>query len=318
MTNAALQTDHRVAVGSAFLVIARLCTAALGLCLWPAPASAQAPITTPILSSDENFRDLAGISAADGGSGLANITSNNGVMRTGVFYRSESLDSLNYTDWTTLSALNIRHDFDLRTPQEIAGATDWVPNGATWTNVNIYGTYAPAPTNIIGNSQQATAYMLGSYEGFVADPLQRSAFHTLLLDLADSSGPVLYHCSAGKDRTGWTSMLLESIAGVSQATIMQDYLATNRYMAVQIQQQQAALQQQGLGYMSPILVVDASYLQAGLNQVTAMYGSMNAYLMEGLGLTQADIYVLRAKMVYYTLLPGQSGFAGNAAAVPPC
>ena len=41
---------------------------------------------------------------------------------------------------------------------------------------------------------------------------------------------------------------------------------------------------------------------------------MNAYLTQGLGLTQADIYVLRGKMVYYSELPGQSGFAGNAAA----
>jgi hypothetical protein len=55
-------------------------------------------------------------------------------------------------------------------------------------------------------------------------------------------------------------------------------------------------------------------LQAGLDQVIALYGSLNAYLIQGLGLTQADIYVLRAKMVYYSTLPGQSGFAGNAAA----
>ncbi len=41
---------------------------------------------------------------------------------------------------------------------------------------------------------------------------------------------------------------------------------------------------------------------------------MNAYLTQGLGLTQADIYVLRAKMVYYAELPGQSRFSGNAAA----
>jgi uncharacterized protein with beta-barrel porin domain len=41
---------------------------------------------------------------------------------------------------------------------------------------------------------------------------------------------------------------------------------------------------------------------------------MHAYLTEGLGLSQADIYVLRAKMVYYSALPGQSGFVGNAAA----
>jgi len=62
------------------------------------------------------------------------------------------------------------------------------------------------------------------------------------------------------------------------------------------------------------LGVQPSFLQSALEQVTASYGSMNAYLMQGLGLSQADIYVLRAKMVDYLTLPGQSGFVGNAAA----
>ena len=62
-----------------------------------------------------------------------------------------------------------------------------------------------------------------------------------------------------------------------------------------------------------MLGVQQSFLQAGLDQVITSYGSLNAYLIQGLGLTQADIYVLRAKMVYYSTLPGQSGFSGNAA-----
>ncbi|MGO9919504.1 MAG: tyrosine-protein phosphatase, partial [Isosphaeraceae bacterium] len=190
----------------------------------------------------------------------------------------------------------------------------WVPNGATWTSVNIYGTYAPPPTSIITTSQQATNYMLGSYQAFVLDPLQREGFRTLLLDLAHCSGPAMFHCSAGKDRTGWASMLLESIAGVSQPTIMKDYMASDCYMKEEIKQQQAQLQENNMSYLDPITVVCPSYLQTGLAQVAASYGSMNAYLTQGLGLTQADIYVLRAKMVYYATLPGQSGFAGNAAA----
>jgi protein tyrosine/serine phosphatase len=67
------------------------------------------------------------------------------------------------------------------------------------------------------------------YRGFVTAWVQRTAFHTVLFDLANSSDPVLYHCSAGKDRTGWTSVILQSIAGVSSATIMQDYLASKAY-----------------------------------------------------------------------------------------
>lgn len=123
--------------------------AAAALYLPFTPASAQEAITTPILPSAPNFRDIAGISASMGGTGFANTTSNDGVMRTGVFYRTDALNNLTTADWTILSSLNIYRDINLRTPNEIYGtpgapptapAQDVVPKGAAWTNINIYGT----------------------------------------------------------------------------------------------------------------------------------------------------------------------------------
>ena len=289
-----------------------------------APASAQQAISTPILQSDENFRDLAGISVGNGGTGFADTTSNNGVMRTGVFYRSEALSLLNSADSAPLSMLHIGLDIDLRTPSEIAGPAnpsspnagpDLVPNGSNYTWVNIYGTFSPPPPAGVGDKATAITYMKTTYQNFVTDPVQRAAFHTVLIDLANEADPALYHCSGGKDRTGWTSMLLQSIAGVSPTIIMQDYKASNLYMAASINQILSAYTVGSTQYeiYSVMLGVKKSFLQAGLDQVIASYGSLNAYLIQGLGLTQADIYVLRAKMVYYSTLPGQSGLAGNAA-----
>ena len=290
------------------------------------PASAQQAISTPILQSDENFRDLAGISAGNGGTGFVNATSNNGVMRTGVFYRSEALSALTSADLGTLfSKLRIGLDIDLRTPSEIAGpanpplspnaGADIYPDGVNYTKVNIYGTTSPPPTGGVTTATLAVGYMTTTYQGFVTDPIQRAGFHTVLIDLANEADPALYHCSGGKDRTGWTSMLLQSIAGVSPTTIINDYLASNSYMAVSINKilnptpPTPALS----AIYAVMLGVQPAFLQAGLDQVIASYGSLNAYLIQGLGLTQADVYVLRAKMVYYSALPGQSGFAGNAA-----
>ncbi len=295
-----------------------LCAIAVVLCLSLTPATAQEIISTPILSSTPNFRDLAGISSSFGGTGFANTTANNGVMRTGVFYRSDYL-SLNNADWTTISALNIGRDIDLRTPSEITANPDLVPSGATHTNINIYGTQSPTPEPAFTAAPSvAINFMQASYQAFVTDPVQRAGFHNVLITLATDSGADLWHCSGGKDRTGWTAMLMETIAGVSSATIMRDYLATNSYTAALISTTRAELLLQyptaNPATIDALLGVQASYLQAGLDQVIASYGSMYAYLTQGLGLTQADIYVLRAKMVFYQMLPGQSGFAGNAAA----
>ena len=287
------------------------------LCLSFTPAAAQQAITTPILTSAENFRDIAGISASYGGTGFANPTSNFGVMRTGVFYRSNVL-SLSNADWTTLSSLRIGRDIDLRTPDEISAAPDTVPAGAIYTNINVIGTSnLPAPALTSATMESLLSYGQNGYRTFVTNPVERSGFRTVLLTLAHDAGPDLFHCSMGKDRTGWTAALLESIAGVSSATLLNDYMASNAYLAKTLNAQEAALvaaapQLRGTD-LTPLLGVDSSYLQAALDQVAASYGSMYGYLMQGLGLSLEDIYVLRGKMVNYTLLPGQTAFGGNDA-----
>jgi len=283
------------------------------------PAVAQLAITTPILSSAENFRDIAGISASYGGTGLVNPVSGLGLMRTGVFYRSSGL-TLSGTDLATVSRLGIGRDIDLRTPAEIIATPDVVPPGTIYTNINVFGAQSLPPNNPSTLSSQGAVLdtFKNGYRMFVTDPVMRAGFGTVLSTLARDPFTDLFHCSDGKDRTGWTAVLLESIAGASPATIMKDYLASNTYLASSINSQAAAVLAVAPGLkgtnFNQIFGVDPSYLQAALDQVIASYGSMYGYLTQGLGLSQADIYVLRAKMVYYPALPGQPGAQGNAAA----
>lgn len=285
---------------------------AAALALYAAPASAQQAINTPILQSVNNFRDLAGISASNGGTGFADTTAHDGVMRTGVFYRSNAL-TLSATDLATVETLGITKDIDLRTPGEIAATPDVVPKGATYLNINILGIGSAATGSIASakTGAEAVAGMEGMYRGFVTDATNRAGFHDELLQLAQTPGSILFHCTSGKDRTGWTAAILQTIAGVDPSTIMNDYLATNSYSKVP--QTLASLPASLAAIFGPVLGVQLSFLQASLDEVTANYGSMQAYLTQGLGLTQADIYVLRARMVEFQSLPGQAGFAGNSA-----
>ncbi len=282
-----------------------------------AHALAQQTITTPILASDENFRDIAGIASLYGGSGFADTTAKHGVMRTGVFYRSEVLN-VSIADVATLSSRGITRDIDLRTPAEIAATPDRVPNGAVYINVNIFGTPSPPPPGSPPTPAAAAAQFAAQYRTFVTSPIQRQGFGTVLIDLAHAPGSALYHCSAGKDRTGWTSALLQNIAGVSPEAIMNGYLATDQYEAHQIAAELAATTASQGAAAAAIaqqsMIVQPQYLQTALDQAIASYGSMNAYLIQGLGLSQADIYVLRARMVDYLTLPGQVSYVGNEAA----
>lgn len=280
-------------------------------CLCHSPARAQNEITTPHLTSADNFRDIAGISTTYGGTGFANATSYNGIMRTGVFYRSTKLEGLSSNDLATISKLGISRVIDLRTPSEIPPPPYILPYGASFVNFNIYGTNSPI-TPPVTNLEAVTAYSHSLYQAFVTDAVQRAALRAAFLDLANTPGATLYHCAGGKDRTGWVSTVLESIAGVSTQTIMNDYLATNLYTAPAINAWLTSIPPSLWPIYKPLLGVQSDFLQAALDQVVASYGSMQAYLTQGLGLTQADIYVLRAKMVYYITLPGQVQFFGNA------
>nr|WP_205300360.1 tyrosine-protein phosphatase [Pantoea sp. Ap-967] len=272
-------------------------------------AHAADALDTPRLAGMDNFRDIAGTTTAY-------TTSHDGTMRTGVFYRANALTPT-AADLAILNGLGISDVFDLRTASEIAATPDTLPAGASYTNIDIIGSTTSGSniTNLsFTSAAQARAMMEETNRAFVSDAGMRGQFAVLFNELASADGAALFHCTAGKDRTGWTAAVLLSIAGVDQATIMSNYLATNDYTAARVAATLAAMPASMAQIYAPLLGVEASYLQAGLDEVTAEYGSMDNYLKQGLGLSQETLYVLRGKMVSYASLPGEAGLLGNAAA----
>lgn len=285
----------------------------LSLSIATAHAAPATLLDTPRLTSVDNFRDIAGTTLV--GTGAAYTTTHDGTLRSGVFYRSNALTP-SPADLATLNGLGIAAVYDLRTPAEIAATPDTLLTGATYTNIDIIGS-ATSAANITSVSFSSPAQAISMLEetnrAFVNDAGMRKQFAVLFNDLASVDAAQLLHCTAGKDRTGWASAVLQSIAGVDSATIMSDYLATNAYTAARVNATLAALPPSYAAIYRPLLGVQASYLQAGLDEVVKDYGTMDNYLKQGLGLSQATIYVLRAKMVYYNSLPEQAGLAGNSA-----
>ncbi|QZD73766.1 tyrosine-protein phosphatase [Pseudomonas sp. 3-2] len=272
-------------------------------------AAQAADLDTPRLAGIDNFRDIAGTTTAYS-------TAHDGTMRAGVFYRSNALTPT-AADLATLNGLGIKSVYDLRTPSEIASTPDTMPSGAIYQNIDIIGSTtsgANITTVSFKSAADAIAMMQETNRAFVSDAGMRGEFNVLFNELAGVDGAALFHCTAGKDRTGWTAAVLLSIAGVDNATIMSNYLATNDYTAERVAKTLAMMPPSMAAIYAPLLGVEASYLQAGLDQVTAQYGSMDNYLKQGLGLSQETIYVLRGKMVEYNSLPGQAGLIGNAAA----
>lgn len=251
-----------------------------------------ATVTTPRLSSASNFRDTAGPD------GTGYVTTSGAQMKKGVIYRSSAL-ALSTSDVATVGTLGIRQVSDLRTPAEIKTQPDVPLAGATWKNLNVLGAASIDPIPTTGAT--ATAFMLSMYRAFVTSDTAHASYHALFTGFAASGENLVYHCTAGKDRTGWATAILHTILGAPEQTILADYLLTNVYsaseIAASVAQAQKAGGQNAADMMTALQGAHTDYLQAAFDQVTASYGSMASYIANGLQLDQATLNAIRQHML---------------------
>lgn len=181
------------------------------------------------LNDVHNFRDVGGLVIEDGR-----------CTKKHIYYRSDSLHTFSKNDIDKLKRLNIKSIIDLRTPNERAGKITAAFNSMDVKIINI--PIYPLPNKKDPSMLQRLydvvrgRYRNLDFEGFMHDVYIRMAtdhgqeINKIFTHLADERNmPVLIHCTAGKDRTGWVSYLLHSIARVPKDFIYEDYLLTNRF-----------------------------------------------------------------------------------------
>ncbi|GAA3132811.1 tyrosine-protein phosphatase [Streptomyces rectiviolaceus] len=252
-----------------------------------------------------NVRDLGGYRTYDGER-----------VRYGQVFRADALAKLTDADVATLAGLGLKKVVDFRVPAEVQyDGPDRLPAGLTPTSrpisdnglfstlMTVIGSRDPVKQEEMLGNGKADAFMRGVYRTFVTDSSNRAQFAATLRDIAHGgkASPLLYHCTAGKDRTGWTSYLLLRAVGVPEATVVRDFLASNTYRAAYDAKVREGLKQSGLmqnpDLLIPLQEVRTGYLEAALAEVKGKYGSLNGYLREGLGLDTRTILALRERMV---------------------
>jgi protein-tyrosine phosphatase len=232
------------------------------------------------LEGAPNFRDLGGYMTADGRR-----------VRYGQLFRSGVLADLSDTDLDRLAAFGIKTIVDLRSPEEIASRPNRVPRGAVTLEVPVTDV-SMSPTDI------AAKLEAGSTDGLGAEMLLtgnrafarelRAAFATLLeLAMDASHRPMVFHCTAGKDRTGFGSALLLLALGVPRATVVDDYLFSNDCLAERHRAwlAQASDRISDLEPLRALMEVRREYLEAGLDAITDDHGTVDTYLRDALGVT---------------------------------
>lgn len=249
--------------------------------------------STPRLDGSPNFRDVAAE-----GPGLR--LPGGGHMRRSVVYRSGALGDLTPADVLVLRALGVTTIFDLRTPSVVRTSPDPRIAGVRDVRVNLFGVDS-TPGTPLHSVADGAARVEDWNRGFVADPVQRARLRSLLEQIAASDGPVLIHCTSGKDRSGWSAAMLQFIAGASREQVLSEYLKSNTYRTQQI----ASDYRRDVARYGTVLAkarravnrVEPAYLEAGLSLAEQRYGSILGYLTRGVGLSDATLARLRAKLV---------------------
>jgi protein-tyrosine phosphatase len=244
------------------------------------------------LAGAPNARDLGGLVTVDGRR-----------VREGVLLRSGALGRLRDQDLTALADRKLAYVVDLRDRSEIAAAPpDRLPAGPAPVvrHIPVFDPRHPVFTYVsavlMGHDVSAEAppdgspgAMLAIYRWMVADAGARAGFAAAFRVIVEAAGePLLYHCSAGKDRTGWLSAVILSVLGVDRATILADYLATNEYSRVTNETVIGAMRARGRvahpEVVLPVFEAREEYLAAAYAEADRQFGGMAGYLREGLGI----------------------------------
>ncbi|MFE4335827.1 tyrosine-protein phosphatase [Streptomyces sp. NPDC056831] len=230
-----------------------------------------------------NFRDVGGY-RGDGGR----------PVRWGRLYRSDSLGKLRGEDWDRFLTLGVRTVIDLRYDWEIA-AKGRVPDtpGLRYHHLSIE--HRPYDQAVLGPDVETGRFLADRYAEVARDGVAelRRALDVLA---AEDSGPVVFHCASGKDRTGLLAALVLSLLGVAEDDIVTDFtlteLATERLLA-DWRAEHADMDPAWPGYGK----APADVMRLFLADLAATHGSVRDYTAELLGADEELVAALRRNLL---------------------
>lgn len=206
-------------------------------------------------------------------------------------YRSDHLGALDESDAAQIRALGVRRVLDFRGIDERTSAACRLA-GVTVHSLPIEPTIVQKLAELVAAGHRltgadVTAHMQDTYRGFVRHNTRR--FAEFFEHLLASDEPTVFHCTAGKDRTGFAAALLLKAVDASDEEVMSDYLLTNDRLVLP-EASRLGLPREA---MEVLWRVQPGFLEAAFEEVRAGYGSLEGYFQEGLALRERERGQLR-------------------------
>ena len=249
-----------------------------------------------------NMRDLGGWQTRDGG-----------LVRSRQLYRSAGLDKLQKDDEVIFAGMGIRSIYDLRTEEEREVQPDRVPPGTGYVVVDVLKDLAyaaPAQLMKLPSDPKLAEEILGGgkalplfeqgYREIVTLPSALAAYKRLFFDLSrDEHRPALFHCTTGKDRTGWAAASMLMLLGVPDEVVMHEYLLSNEQLLPALKPVFDRFESIGGDpeLLLPAFSVRKEYLEAALDEMRRRFGTIEGYFTDGLGLDANILQALRVAFI---------------------
>lgn len=227
------------------------------------------------LSGASNFRDLGGYAGTGGR-----------PVRWRRLFRSDHLAALTPHDAETLQSLGLSRAFDFRGERE-RSAVPYTLAGVAQHALPIEPTVVQRLQELVEAGRTVTPehtveLMQDTYRAFVHDNAAR--FASLFEHLLDSDAPLVFHCTAGKDRTGFAAAMILLALGVPRQVVMQDYLLTNQLYRMP----PAVARRAPREVLKVLWRVQQEFLDAALHAVDQDYGGVDQYLARELGVAAPE------------------------------
>jgi protein-tyrosine phosphatase len=246
------------------------------------------------LEGGRNFRDLGGYETIDGRR-----------IKWGVVFRSGSLAGLTPADWDLLQQRGVRSMCDLRTTHErISEPFAW-KDAATLSYFSrdyqsSFGELRKVMASDLPSGAAARAAMMNGYKELPFE--QAIAYRQIFLHIAANEVPLVFNCSAGKDRAGTAAALILTALGVNRDTVIADYVLTNT--AVNLQRvlaggsdKRSMLAKRPAEVVTAILHADPAYIAHALDSIDERHGCIEEYLRVVLGISDAQLAAMKTNLL---------------------
>ena len=223
------------------------------------------------LDGTYNFRDLGGIK----------------IVKENLLFRSDRLSELSENDIEKIKLLGIKRIIDLRSIGEIESHKDKVIEGIENIALPISLAFTMDELNSMNENEVLMVLEKANEELITKHFKVLEDFLNLLLEPI----PTIFHCTSGKDRTGFATLLIYHILGVTDKEIMSDYLDSNEYIKPKLNEQFTKMNIDIK--FKPLMFVEERYINKAISLAIEKYGSINDFILNKLNFGEEKQELLR-------------------------